>query len=363
METLSTVFDVAVIGAGVAGLICAQQLRQAGYSVVIIEKSRGAGGRLATRRLHDTRADHGARYLKAQGEMVEELIKIMCDRHLLQLWTNKLYQFGSEISDINENLYVPSAGMNSIGKFLANNLEIWFSRRALSINAQDSKTWHISLESTDENSHPQALIAKSIVVAIPAPQAVMLLATTPNLPSDFINTLKSVNYQPCITVMAGYAPTREEDLAKLNPPWKAMTFTDDLNLAWIGLDSSKRENPQQPVFVIQSSATFAEKYLESPDLPAIGQQLLERASAYLMPWLATPEWLQVHRWRYAFPHHSLGISCLTANISPPLVCAGDWCGENQIESALNSGVAAANSINNMLSNSVLIDFNSTLKSL
>jgi renalase len=92
METLSTVFDVAVIGAGVAGLICAQQLRHAGYSVVIIEKSRGAGGRLATRRLHDTRADHGARYLKAQGEMVEKLIKIMGDRHLLQLWTDKLYQ-------------------------------------------------------------------------------------------------------------------------------------------------------------------------------------------------------------------------------------------------------------------------------
>ena len=44
--------DIAVIGAGIAGLVCAQQLSQAGYSVVVVEKSRGLGGRLATRRLH-----------------------------------------------------------------------------------------------------------------------------------------------------------------------------------------------------------------------------------------------------------------------------------------------------------------------
>lgn len=49
-------FDVAVIGAGMAGLICAQQLQRAGYSVVMLEKSRGVGGRMATRRVSDTRA-------------------------------------------------------------------------------------------------------------------------------------------------------------------------------------------------------------------------------------------------------------------------------------------------------------------
>ncbi|MBC7822907.1 MAG: FAD-dependent oxidoreductase, partial [Candidatus Parcubacteria bacterium] len=67
-------FDIAVIGAGVAGLTCAQQLHQAGYRVVVIEKSRGMGGRLATRRLQGTHADHGVCYLKPKDDRFKALI-------------------------------------------------------------------------------------------------------------------------------------------------------------------------------------------------------------------------------------------------------------------------------------------------
>ena len=56
-------WDIAVIGAGISGLVCARRLQQAGHRVVVLDKSRGVGGRVATRRLHNTIADHGARYL------------------------------------------------------------------------------------------------------------------------------------------------------------------------------------------------------------------------------------------------------------------------------------------------------------
>ncbi|MDB9512975.1 FAD-dependent oxidoreductase [Kamptonema animale CS-326] len=385
MDALLPVFDIAVIGAGMAGLICAQQLRQAGYSVAVIEKSRGAGGRVATRRLHATRADHGARYLEPQGEMVQQLIEIMRDRDILQFWTDTVYEFGttegreavakyspssspspSPLSfppSPSQNRYAPPSGMNSIGKFLAHNLEIWYSRRALAITPTESKTWHLTLETVGENEHPQELTAKAVVVAIPAPQALMLLTETKDLPSEFIATLGSIEYHPCITVMAGYPSERHQDLAKLNPAWKAITFSGDSPLAWIGLDSSKRQDSQQPVFVVQSSPNFAQNYLEAPDLELVGQDLLERAAEYLMPWLSAPEWLQVHRWRYAFCQHPLSISCLTAMTPLPLVCAGDWCGGNQIEGALHSGLAAASWVNSIVGNSQLPDFNSMLRSL
>lgn len=381
MDARLPLFDIAVIGAGMAGLICAQQLRQAGYSVAVIEKSRGAGGRVATRRLHATRTDHGARYLECQGEMVQQLIEIMRDRHILEVWTDTVYEFRVTDGEVksnptspassllhspfspSQNRYVPPAGMNCIGKFLANELEIWFTRRAIALHTTDSQTWHLTLEILGENEYPQELTAKAVVVAIPASQVLMLLTETKNLPSEFIETLRSIEYGPCITVMAGYPLERQQDLAKLNPAWKAISFLGDSPLAWIGLDSSKRQESQQPVFVVQSSATFAEKYLESPNLQLVGQHLLERAGEYLMPWLSAPEWLQVHRWRYAFCQHPLSISCLPAMTPLPLVCAGDWCGGNQIEGALNSGLAAASWVNSMLANNQLPDFNSILRSL
>ncbi|NJK66066.1 MAG: FAD-dependent oxidoreductase [Microcoleus sp. SU_5_3] len=345
-------FDVAVIGAGMAGLSCAQQLRQAGYSVAVVEKSRGAGGRVATRRVHGTRADHGARYLEPQGDAVRGLIEILVDRDLLKLWTDHVWEFRQgELSATPNYCYVAPAGMNAVGKYLARDLEIWFGRRVPAISTTDNQMWHLSLEVTDDNlDTPQELIAKAVVVAIPAPQALMFLNPEINLPSDFLDKLRSVEYDPCIAVMAGYPEAKHQDLSNLNPQWQAVSFRDDADLAWVGLDSSKHLESQQPVFVVHSSAAFADRHLESADLPAVGQELLDRTSEHLIPWLKDPEWLQVHRWRYAFCRNPLPVSCLVAEGTLPLVCAGDLCGEGQIEAALRSGLEAAIWVNSQLDN-------------
>lgn len=129
-------------------------------------------------------------------------------------------------------------------------------------------------------------------------------------------------------------------------------------MAWIGLDSSKRAHSPAPVFVLHSSAEFAKAYVEAKDLDPIGQHLLSRAAIELMlPWLDVPEWFQVHRWRYAFPSHPLAELCLDARTPQPLVCCGDWCGGKSVESALSSGMAAANQINQYLKPLPLADIN------
>lgn len=345
-------FDVAVIGAGMAGLSCAQRLRQAGYSVAVVEKSRGAGGRVATRRVQGSRADHGARYLEPQGDAVQRLIEVLVDRHILKLWTDCLWEFKQgEMFSIPSSCYVAPAGMNAVGKYLAEDLDIWYGRRVQAISTTDNQTWHLSLEVTDKNLDiPQELIAKAVVVAIPAPQALMFLDAEIGLSPDFIDKLRSVKYDPCITAMAGYSAGKQQDLSNLNPQWKSVSFPHNADLAWIGLDSSKRLDPQQPVFVVHSSANFAERYLEAADLETVGQELLDRTSEYLIPWLKQPEWLQVHRWRYAFCRNPLPVSCLPAGGNLPLVCAGDLCGEGEIEGALRSGLAAANWVNSQLQN-------------
>ena len=341
-------FDVAIIGAGLAGLACAQQLQQAGYRVVIVEKSRGIGGRVATRRLQDTCADHGVRYFEAQGKFLPTLIEVLVQRGILKAWTDQVYQLNSATSELTVELesshtrYVAPAGMTAVAKFLATGLEIWLNRRVEAITPTAENTWHLTLNSPDETF--QELTAKAVIMAIPAPQALMRLEPLKEIvPSAFLDRIRSVEFDPCITVMAGY---KNEHLSL--PSWKACCVSHNSDLAWIGLDSSKRPNSKAPIFVLQSTADFANCYLDVEDLKPVGQELLSTAAHLLLPGLDNPDWFQVHCWRYAFPSVSLTQNYLYSATPLPLICCGDWCGGNLIEGALNSGVSAAVEINEQL---------------
>ncbi|MFB2982560.1 NAD(P)/FAD-dependent oxidoreductase [Microseira sp. BLCC-F43] len=323
-------FDVAVIGAGIAGLTCAQQLHQAGYNTVVVDKSRGVGGRAATRRVNGIRADHGLRYLEANGERVEELIEVLLSRNILQLW----YESEAKISQ-----YVAPDGMSAIAKFLATNLNVKLNRRVESITLNTDNIWHLTFAATTET-----LTASSVVVAIPAPQALILLEPLAEtiLPATFLDSLRGVEFDPCLTAIASYS-------TPFNLTWKDISFPPNSDLFWIGLDSSKRINSPATVLVFHSSADFARANLEAPDLNLIGQHLLSSAAAELtLPWIDAPDWFQVHRWRYAFPSSPLSEICLDSQLPQPLIFCGDWCGGNLVESALVSGMAAASGINRYL---------------
>ncbi|MBD2727788.1 NAD(P)/FAD-dependent oxidoreductase [Nostoc sp. FACHB-892] len=346
--------DIAVIGAGIAGLVCAQQLSQAGYSVLVVEKSRGLGGRLATRRLHGICADHGACYLEPKGELLGRFVEILRSRQILKVWTEEVYELtvNALLTEPKNRSprYVAPEGMSAIAKSLAPGLEILLNQRVVAITSIPENSWRLTLESSNEE-----LTAKAIVVAIPAPQAVMLLEPLGEsvLDAVFLDNLRSVEFYPSISVIAGYPPTSQP-----LPEWKALTFMDNADLAWIGLDSSKRPNPQQPHFVVQSSANFAQRHLESQDLQPVGQLMLQRAAESLsLPWLNTPEWMQVHRWRYAFPSCPWHEAFLSAGSPSPLVCCGDWCGGNLVEGAMLSGLAAADEINHQLRHLLLENVN------
>lgn len=337
--------DIVVVGAGMAGLICAQQLRQAGYAVIVVEKSRGLGGRVATRRLQETCADHGVRYLEPQGKWSQQLIDVLRDRHILKPWIDTIHQLDhqGQIHPMDRHpRYVASDGMTAIAKFLATGLEIWRGQRVVAIDS-NRQLWHLTLETADAET--ATLTARAIVLAIPAPQALALLEPLTELPSDLLANLRSVEFEPCLTAIAVYQSDRQPAASDL--PWRVMTFANHADLDWVGLDSSKRLHPAQPIFVLHSSAAFAQAHLEAADLQAVGAKLLAEA-AQVMPWLDQPERFQVHRWRYAFVKTAWRSPHLTAEIPLPLVCSGDWCGGTQIEAALNSGQVAAIQIDRLL---------------
>lgn len=300
--------DVGIIGAGLAGLTCARHLRREGFTVSLFDKSRGIGGRLATRRIRtgdrEIRVDHGLPFLTIQGKNTRFLIQNLLTENLIHA--------------INDRFYPCPDGMNSIAKFLARDLEIRREFPVTRITPTDD-FWSI------EGKEGETLTARAIVLAIPAPQAVALLRAS-NL-STFLPELGSIEYDPCITVIAGYADSQ--------------AFTSvPADFRHIGAYEDRS------VFVLQSGANFAAKYLDSEDLEAVAGEIIARSG------LPSPAWFQSHRWRYAVPRRGSGVACLQSIDPLPLVACGDWClegdPERAIETALTSGESSAREIQRFL---------------
>lgn len=346
--------DIAIVGAGIAGLTCAQQLQQAGYRVAVLEKSRGVGGRLATRRLPHDRADHGTCYLSPKGELFGELIAHLLKRDVVQVWTDTAYTLSSDrtlqASPDRAPRYVAPDGMSAIAKYLATGLDIRLSQRVIGLELTSDQTWTLTIENTQPDAAaPSTLKASAVLVAIPAPQAITLLESLEKtiVSTELIQPLRSVEFDPCIAVMAVYPEDCLQEWQTQYDDVKAIAV-QHLDLGWIGLDSSKRRTSSQPIFVVQSTAEFANQFLDTADLSPVGQKLLQSAAERLLPWLSTPEWTQVHRWRYSFATRPLSDRYWSAATPAPLVCAGDWCGGMRVESALLSGLSAADYLNQQL---------------
>jgi renalase len=57
-----------VVGAGISGLLVAKTLNEKGWAVTVLDKGRGVGGRMATRRIGRGNFDHGAQFFTVRGE-------------------------------------------------------------------------------------------------------------------------------------------------------------------------------------------------------------------------------------------------------------------------------------------------------
>jgi renalase len=339
--------DVMIIGAGLAGLTCARQLRHAGFNVIIVEKSSGVGGRMATRRLQGTWVDHGAQYITVRHDGFERFIHKLEEKGIVQKWTRNFHYLTESglrppTADEMYPRYCCPEGMTAIPKYLANEhlahgQRIIFNTRIVAVNCDGGK-WQLI---TDQR---EFLEASAVVATMPAPQFLPLFDSVLAAAPVFQQAVRSVQFSPSITIMAGYGA---ENIVP--PEWQAIRCLSDPVLSWIGLDSSKHpDKATQPVFVFQSTPEFAKGSMDEPDLELAGKPILNRVGKHLAKWLSSPEWWQVHRWRYAIAEEVLGAACLSTAVPLPLVCAGDWCAGSNVEAAYRSGLAAAESLMELL---------------
>ena len=106
--------DVVIIGAGIAGLSAARVLRAEGRSVRVVDKGRGVGGRMASRRIGDARFDHGAQFFTVRSAAFAELVERASADGAAVEWTH-----GFDATPDGHARWRGSEGMTSLCKWMA----------------------------------------------------------------------------------------------------------------------------------------------------------------------------------------------------------------------------------------------------
>jgi predicted NAD/FAD-dependent oxidoreductase len=308
---------VVVVGAGIAGLMAAQSLVKNGHDVVVVDKGRSPGGRLATRRIDNATLDHGAQFFTVRDSLFESHVSEWITSGVVTEWCRG---FDSTAQN-NDGFprYRGVRGMTDIAKHLAQGLNVRCNTLAFSIARGATSKWQLKI---DDGS---VLDADAIIVTCPLPQAYALLVTASiELPESMLRT----EYDRTICLLA----VLNQSSAVANPgglqnPDETFSFIADNAIKGISsaVALTMHANPQ---FSLEhwDTSTDDVQYL-----------LLERAT----PWIgdATVSTSQIKKWRLATPQ-TIWPERYWAN--DMIVLAGDAFGGPKIEGAALSGLAAAN---------------------
>jgi len=302
--------SIAVIGAGLAGLTACALLKEAGHDVVVLDKGRGLGGRMATRRLGALSFDHGAQFFTARSPRFRALVGHWTARGVAAPWHG--------------DRYVGMPGMSAPARLLADGIAVLGSCEVAGLE-RGGRGWtvHCKYNSMDV---PGNGAFDAIVLAIPAPQALPLAGRS------LEPALARVRFAPCWALMLAGEVAMED--SHLTP--------DDPVVAWIADTASKpQRNKQQPAIVVHARGQWSRDNLEIEREEAAG--LLMANVRRLMPRLGAPSTVMAHRWRYALVEQVATRPCLWDGTRRIGAC-GDWCIGPRVEAAFLSGEAMAREV-------------------
>jgi predicted NAD/FAD-dependent oxidoreductase len=321
----SAKLSVAVVGAGISGLICARTLADGGHRVQVFDKARGPGGRMSTRRVHDWHFDHGAQYFTVRDPGFRARVAAWRGDGLVAPWTGRIAVLDGGMTvmqaDDTERL-VAVPGMNALCRHLVRDLDVSYGTRVVNLERTAGR-WR--LESSDARDLGNF---DAVVVSAPAPQAAALLeGAAPKLSAR----AGTVAMSPCWAVMAAFPEPLELGYDG--------AFVHRSPLSWVARNTSKPGRPEGETWVLHGSPGWSGDNLELEPNEAAAQ-LLEAFGAAAGGLGSPPAHLDAHRWRYALPQAPLAEPCLD-DAGLRLAVCGDWCGGPRVEGAFLSGSAAA----------------------
>ncbi|MCA3236797.1 MAG: NAD(P)/FAD-dependent oxidoreductase [Curvibacter sp.] len=336
----------AVIGAGMAGVACARTLMQAGHQVTLVEKSRGAGGRMATRDTEFGSFDHGAQYFTVRDPRFGRALQTVPD--VYRPWSANAVRVLDPLGRVvaaalpaREPHWVATPGMNALARRWAEPLQAFgrlLTETRVSRIARDAlkpERWQLHTEGRDGERHVYSGF-DAVLLAIPAEQAHELLRAS-ELVENLAQRVGEVQTAPCWTLMVAFPQAMQPGLSSLGPQWNAARSTHH-RIAWVARESSKPRRGPIERWTVQAGKEWSQEHLE--DDPERVQGKLLKAFAEVTGIRAEPSLASVHRWRYAQTLRPLGQSHLWHAHARIGVC-GDWCLGHRVEDAFISGLELA----------------------
>jgi renalase len=345
--------QVAVIGAGMAGVSCARTLAQAGHQVTLFEKSGSVGGRMATRPSPFGGFDHGAQYFTVRDGRFAQALQTAV--HLVRPWSANTVRVLDEMGHVltsappnAEPHFVPSPGMRSLVEYWAEPLQepeayglppskVWLEQHVTRIERDAITPSQWQLRSQDKEGGQRVIGGfDRVIVAIPHGQAHDLLQAS-GLAPNIRKALTDVEVAPCWTLMVAYPQAMQPGLYSLGPQWNVARSTHH-RITWVSRENSKPGRDAVERWTVQASPAWSAKHLEDGE---------ERVKAKLLKGFAeitgirvTPSHATVHRWRFAQTTTPLGEPYMYDKSLGIGLC-GDWCLGCRVENAFVSGLEMA----------------------
>lgn len=352
--------SVAIIGAGMAGLAAARSLTAAGIAVTIYEKSRGVGGRVATRRIEGCVVDHGAQNLKPTGSALADVMlnELPTDDLVAITAPTRLYTNDGTIWPVDperesEPKYTYRNGLTMLPKMLAERLpaEQTTFRYQTRIHRLEEQTETQEKQIILRGAEGEELgRADFVVLTAPAPQAADLLAESALQLRDTqqtlerVRALRMVEYTHCLSVLLGYAPP-----VPPAPAYALLAEDRGTPLLWLAFEQTKapeRAPNGEAVLIAQLGPLFSSLCYGELDEIIIGRTLNELRPLFGKVY-EEPVWAQVKRWKYSQPRGTIRFEEVNAaeHESPIIVCGDALRPENgRIHQAYASGLEAAEAI-------------------
>jgi renalase len=313
---------VAIVGAGMAGVTCAQRLTDAGQEVVIFERNADVGGRMRTWHAGGLHCDHGAAFFTARDANFANVVKGWCEAGFAAPWRGRFVAFDAagvaqQVADIGR--FVGTPYMDAVFSTTVTGLPVETGRTVCALAKVDGK-WQLT---TQENGRYPDLF-DAVVLAVPPGEARELLHEA----SPALSVVADrASMRPCWALMLRYRTPLELGFEA--------AFVNGGPLRWMANDGAKPGRRDEGTWVLHASAEWSVRHLDSsseavaealiPAFVAFGPGFPDASAAYL--WRDAEAVIESgpasrgYFWRYL---ERIGL-------------CGDWCSSGRVEGAWLSG--------------------------